>query len=174
MKKKLLAFILASTFVFSAVLMTGCKKTGEEEKKDPNIEVEVDVAKPNIEEFKSIEIPQLGRNINRDEFKVINISVYTDYSEKYSDMKMKLPTFKGKCGSVDSIERYISGNATSSENDIDRVYKYDEDFILYTKGLDNKGIKKLLNEHKLVFEYKNGEETEKQTISLGNEANFIK
>ena len=54
------------------------------------------------------------------------------------------------------------------------MYKYDEDFILYTKGLDNAGIKKLLNQHKLVFEYKNGEEKEKQTISLGNEANFIK
>ena len=89
-------------------------------------------------------------------------------------MKMTIPTFKGKCGTVDSIERYVSGNATSSENDIDRVYKYDEDFILYTKGLDNAGIKKLLNQHKLVFEYKNGDEKEKQTISLGNEANFIK
>ena len=142
MKKKLLALLLASTVVFSSVLMTGCKKTDEEEAKDPNIQVEVDVAKPNIEEFKSIEIPQLGRNINRDEFKVVNISVYTNYSDKYSDMKMTIPTFKGKCGTVDSIERYVSGNATSSENDIDRVYKYDEDFILYTKGLDNAGIKK--------------------------------
>ena len=174
MKKKLLALLLASTVVFSSVLMTGCKKTDEEEAKDPNIQVEVDIAKPNIEEFKSIEIPQLGRNINRDEFKVVNISVYTNYSDKYSDMKMTIPTFKGKCGTVDSIERYVSGNATSSENDIDRVYKYDEDFILYTKGLDNAGIKKLLNQHKLVFEYKKGDEKEKQTISLGNEANFIK
>lgn len=74
--------------------MTGCKKTDEEEAKDPNIQVEVDIAKPNIEEFKSIEIPQLGRNINRDEFKVVNISVYTNYSDKYSDMKMTIPTFK--------------------------------------------------------------------------------
>ena len=173
MKKKLLALILASTVVFSSVLMTGCKKTDEEEAKDPNIQVEVDVAKPNIEEFKSIEIEQLGRNIENGS-QVVNISVYTNYSDKYSDMKMTIPTFKGKCGSVDSIQRYVSGNATSSENDIDRVYRYDEDFILYTKGLDNNGIKKLLNQHKLVFEYKNGEETEKQTISLGNEANFIK
>ena len=37
MKKKLLALLLASTIVFSSVLMTGCKKTDEEEAKDPNI-----------------------------------------------------------------------------------------------------------------------------------------
>lgn len=174
MKKKLLSFILISTVIFSSIIMTGCNKSDKEENKDPNINVEVDIAKPNIEEFKSIEIPQLGRNINRDEFKVINISVYTSYSDKYSNMKMTIPKFEGKCGTVDSIQRYISGDVSSSENDIDRVFKYDEDFILYTKGLDNKGIKKLLNEHKLVFEYNKGDEKEKQVISLGNEVNFIK
>ena len=36
----------------------------------------------------------------------------------------------------------------------------------HTKGLDNNGIKKLLNQHKLVFEYKNGEETEKTRLYL--------
>lgn len=174
MKKKLLAFILTSTVIFSSIIMTGCKKTEEEGNQDPNIKVEVDVAKPNIEEFKSIEIPQLGRNINRDEFKVVNISVYTSYSDKYSDMKMTIPKFKGNCGSIDAIERYVSGDVKTSENDIDRVFEYNEDFILYTKGLDNNGVKKLLNKHKLVFEYKNGEEKEKQVVSLGNEATFIK
>ena len=78
------------------------------------------------------------------------------------------------CSEIREINKKIGIIFLSSENDIDRVYKYDEDFILYTKGLDNAGIKKLLNQHKLVFEYKNGEEKEKQTISLGNEANFIK
>ena len=52
MKKKLLALILASTVAPSFVLMTGCKKTDEEEAKDPNIQVEFYVAKPNIEEFR--------------------------------------------------------------------------------------------------------------------------
>lgn len=172
MKRKI-AVIMASVMMLSMFVLSGCGSS-DDEKKDPDIQVNVSVAGPNIEEYKNIEIENL-KEINREDFKVVQIEVYAEYSEKYSDMKMTVPKFKDNCGIADDIQRYISGDSSLNENDIDRISKYEENFVLYTKGMTEKDIKTLLNKHKLTVEYKNSDgETEKQEIALGDSAKFIK
>ena len=168
MKHKIMGILLASVVAISSFVLAGCSGSEGRASGDPSIEIETIVANPNIEEYKSVEAEEYKKTERKD-FRIVQIKAYISYSEKYSDMKVTAPKFKGNCGEVDGIQRYVSGTSKVTENDIDRVYEYNEEFLLYAKGMKNEDIKKLIEKNKLSISYKNGDETEKQTINLARD-----
>ena len=168
MKHKIMGILLASVVAVSSFVLAGCSSSEGGASGDPSIEVETTVANTNIEEYKSIEAEEYKKTERKD-FRVVEIKTYISYSDKYSDMKITAPKFKGNCGEVDGIQRYVLGTSKVNENDIDRIYEYNEKFILYAKGMKNEDIKKLIEKNKLSISYKNGDEEEKQTINLGRD-----
>ena len=104
--------------------------------KDPEINVSFDVADLSQEEYASVGTAGLN-NPQIQDFNKVNFSFEFKQSDNIASRSISIPDLPAILKSKDEV-RYWYGSNTKQDNKNIVFYQYE--FIMYTKGLDEKGI----------------------------------
>lgn len=165
MKKIIKIIVVLITLLSISACSTGKIKD------EPEISLKFNVSSPTDKEFQSVGTKEL-KNATKDDFKNIVFTLDVKHSNKISNRNISIPDIKNIANSYDR-ERYWFGQSYSQDNPEEEFAKYGNDFVFYSKGLDEQAIKNIFNssEIKISWTANNGN-NEERVFKIGEIIEF--
>jgi hypothetical protein len=161
-----------SSIIFLLIVSLIIAACNETKIKDiPEINVQFRVSDLTDKEFESVGTNGL-ENPTKDDFKKIEFTLDVKQSNKILNRKITIPAISRVANSYDRV-RYWFGSTYSQDNTQENFAKYGDKFLLYSKGLDEQGIKNIFKsaEVKVSWTLK-GDGNEERAYKLGDIVQF--
>lgn len=163
-------FIISVVFLLIiSLIITACSAT--KIINNPEINVQFRVSDLTDKEFESVGTKGL-ENPTKDYFKNIEFTLDIKQSNKISNRNIIIPDIKKIANSYDR-ERYWFGQSYNQDNSQENFAKYGDKFVLYSKGLDEQGIKNIFKSAEVKVSWTAKEGTnEERVFKLGDIIQF--
>ncbi|MDN3363402.1 hypothetical protein QU577_16700 [Priestia megaterium] len=141
MNKKVVGFVYA---LLTVIILSACStEEVTTNHSDPQVSVSTTVKPLTKKEFSEVEISELTSPSKQD-FRKVHVVLTLRGTDYLSNIQVKLPNYKQAFNNMkeDQQTRYWFGSGADEEQENKNIYT--REFVLYTKGLNDKQMKEIL------------------------------
>ncbi|SDM91590.1 hypothetical protein SAMN05518871_102556 [Psychrobacillus sp. OK028] len=141
------------------LLLTACNN------EEPLIEIEVKISSISDDEYSNVGATKDLIEPKQEDFKVLEFTFNMKHTDAVTNRKVEMfEDWKKTLDSIDGIDRYWYGSASSQDNASENFAEYQQEIVFYAKGLSEEDIKNAFSDAKLTVSWtdNNFEQDEKQ------------
>jgi hypothetical protein len=156
MKRLTICIFIVTTIL---IALTACHVKNEA---DPLINITFSAAELSDEDYDSVGTAG-QENPKKEDFKKIEFSLEVKQSDEITDRSIIVPDIKNLVNSKEP-QRYWFGSSSQQDNPQENVAHYDYSFVLYTKGLDEQGIRDIFKPQEVRISYADKNDVYKEKV----------
>lgn len=137
------------------------------ENNEPNVDITAEIISVTDQQFQGIGTSGI-KDPAREDFKIFTFKLDEENSKNIKNRKILVPDFK-KIFADTKDDLYWFGNSSIRDNENENFAEYLYEITLYTRGLDEDFLRKILNSNEVIISWltDDGQEKEKR-IKVGD------
>jgi hypothetical protein len=156
--------LIILTLLIVSITLTACNVKSEV---DPSIAIKFSASELSDDEYDSIGREGL-ENPTKADFRNIEFTLDVKNFDEITDRSISVPDLKQVVMS-NASDRYWFGSSSQQDNSEENFAHYEYRFVLYTKGLEEQGIRDIFKSEEVRISYTDKNEVYQEEVFLLNE-----